>query len=157
MELRLMTVRQAIASVAACLLPVFICTGRTLSVALVMMAVAISSTGWAATAVLPATGDVVTGETSTVDHQSAGNHDHGGKPANSSTACKGGNCGSSHHQPQDLAQTCCAMACHTAILSVDCVAPVSFLTWQVKHRQWADVLEGSATLRLERPPRPLHA
>lgn len=153
-----MTVRQAIANVAASLLSVFFRMGRMLSVALVMVAVAISSTGWAAGAVLPATGDVVVGEASAMDHPSAGNHDHGGgKQEDSSAACEGSSCSGSHHQPQDLAQTCCAMACHTAILSVDCVAPVSFLTWQIKHRQLADVLEGSATLRLERPPRPAHA
>lgn len=107
--------------------------------------------------VLPAANEII--KASATDHHGADEHDTlNSKPANDITACQDTDrgCGM-HHQPQDLAQTCCAMACHTAILSVDCVAPVSFVTWQIEHQQLADVLEGSATVRLERPPRLIRA
>jgi len=151
-----MTVRQAIVSVSRCLFPLMARAGRALAIALMVVAVAVTSTGWSAAAGLPTTGGIAATQSSAGDHHAAGAHDHGaGQQAADRDACQDGaqGCGGSHHQPQDLAQTCCAMACHTAILSFACVEPVSFATWQVEHRQPTDELEGAATVRLERPPR----
>lgn len=150
-----MTIRQALVNAACRLLPVLSRAGRGLSIVLLMMAVSITGTGWSAAMVLPAANEVI--KASAADHHGADEHDTDGEPANDLATCQGAaGCGS-HHQPQDLAQTCCAMACHTAILAVDCVAPVSFVIWQIKHQQLADVLEGSAAVRLERPPRLIRA
>lgn len=152
-----MTVRQTIVSIARRLFPSG--AGRTLAIALTMVAVAITSTGWSAAAGLTAAVGMTAMQQSAGDDHSAGAHDHGGKQTADNTACTDGRqgCGSSHHQPQDLAQTCCAMACHTAILSFACVEPVSFVTWQVEHHEPTNMLEGAAIIGLERPPRPARA
>ena len=151
-----MTVRQTIVSVSCCLFPAIAGAGRALAIALMVVAVAVTSTGWSAAAGLPTTGGIAATQSSAGDHHAAGAHDHGaGQQVVDRDACQEGTqgCGGSHHQPQDLAQTCCAMACHTAILSFACVEPISFVTWQIEHRQPTDELEGAATVRLERPPR----
>lgn len=156
-----MTVRQAIASVARCLYPLFLGAGRLLAITLVIVAVAVTSTGSSVAVEMSKAVDVTAVDTSTDNHDSADAHGFGsGGQATDSLRCedaKDAGCRSSHHQPQNLGQTCCAMACHTAILSVIYVAPVRFVTWQIKHQQLGDVLEGAATLVLERPPRQTRA
>lgn len=156
-----MTVRQAIASVARCLYSQLLGAGRLLAITLVIVAITISSTGSSVATEMSKAVDASAVDTSTDNHNAADEHGYGsGKHAKGSVKCenlKAAGCGSSHHQPQNFGQTCCAMACHTAILSLIYVAPVRFVTWQIKHQQLGDVLEGAATLVLERPPRQTYA
>lgn len=156
-----MTVRQAIASVARCLYLPLLGAGRLLAISLVIVAVALTSTGSSVAVEMSKAVGATAVDTSADNHDAADVHGHGsGKHATGSVRCEDANaagCGNSHHQPQNLGQTCCAMACHTAILSVIYVAPVRFVTWQIKHQQLGDVLEGAATLVLERPPRQTRA
>jgi hypothetical protein len=130
--------------------------GRLLTITLVMVAVAITSTGWSAATEMSKAVDATMVETSVGNDDVAAAHGYGSKQATGSVRCEDANaagCGSSHHQPQNLGQTCCVMTCHTAILSVIYIAPVRFVSWQIKHQQLGDVLEGAATFVLERPPR----
>lgn len=153
LEPRLMTIRLTSMSGFRCLPPLLTGAGRVIATVLMVMAIAITSTGWSTAAGLSAA--VGTTSASEDNHHAAGAHDHGtGKQAIDTAACKSGEqgCRDSHHQPQDLVQSCCAMACHTAILSIACVAPVSLVTWQIKHRLLADVLESATLIRLDRPP-----
>lgn len=153
-----MTVRQALVSVARVLSPMLQCARKTLAIALIMVAVAITGSGWSVASAIPSANGFAIVKGSSPDHHMADDHDqNSAKQARDLVSCEGLDCGGSHHQSQDMAQKCCAAACHTAILSVTSLAPVSFVTWPIKHHQLAGVLEEAGTIRLERPPRPIHA
>jgi len=128
---------------------------RSFVVLLTVLAFLVTSTGWGIANTLMVSSGGKGHHAPIETSHSSGSHEHGDSDLAQNSACleADGSACSAQHQHGDASNSCCAMACHTAIPASGCAMAIIAFVRTIDHPSLdAGVKESSAT-RLERPPR----
>ncbi|MFG1352300.1 MAG: hypothetical protein B7X99_13015 [Rhizobiales bacterium 17-65-6] len=128
---------------------------RSFVILLTVLAFSVTSTGWGiASSLMVSSGGKGHHAPIEASH-SSGSHEHGDSDLAQNSACleADGSACAAKHQHGDESNSCCAMACHTAIPASGCAMAIIAFVRTIDHPSLEAGVKGSSATRLERPPR----
>lgn len=128
---------------------------RSFMILLTVLTFSVMNTGWSiASAGMAANGARGHHASSEADH-SSGHHEHGDKDVAQHPACleADGSACDAGHEHSDVASSCCAMACHTAIPASGYVTTVTGIAHAIDPVPLEVGVKEASVARFERPPR----
>ncbi|MFG1466162.1 hypothetical protein V5F77_25175 [Xanthobacter sp. DSM 24535] len=128
---------------------------RSFAILLTVLAFSVTSTGWGIASGLMASSGGRGHHAPIEASHSSGSHEHGDSGLAQNSACleADGSACSAQHQHGDASNSCCAMACHTAIPASGCAMAIIAFMRTIDHPSLDVGVKESSATRLERPPR----
>ncbi|MFG1261022.1 MAG: hypothetical protein B7Y12_23635 [Rhizobiales bacterium 24-66-13] len=128
---------------------------RPFMILLTVLAFSVTSMGWGiASGAMASSGGKGHHAPIEASH-SSGSHEHGDSDLAQNLACleADGSACAAKHQHGDESNSCCAMACHTAIPASGCAMAIIAFVRTIDLPSLDAGVKGSSATRLERPPR----